>query len=75
MSERGCQFFSVPSYLRHHPVCTGVFLVLEDDVRVVVRRELLETLRVARYFPLVPAARSERLLSHVGAELFVGERG
>lgn len=45
-------------YLCHHAVSTCVFLILEDDVGVVVRGELLEALRVPGNFPLVSPAGS-----------------
>lgn len=60
--------------LCHHAVCTCVLLILEDDVGVVVRGQLLEALGAAGDFPFVPPAGSQRLLGHVGAELLVGER-
>lgn len=62
------------SHLGHEAVSTGVLLVLEDDVGIVVGGELLEALRAARDLAFVAPAGAQGLLRHVGAELLVGER-
>lgn len=62
------------AYLGHEPVCARVLLILEDNIRVVVRRQLFKTLGVARDFALGSPAGSQGLLGDVGAELLVRER-
>ncbi|KAJ1183909.1 hypothetical protein NDU88_000719 [Pleurodeles waltl] len=62
------------SHLGHDPVGPRVLLILEDDVRVVVGRQLLEALRVARYLALIAPTGPQGLLRHVRDELLVGER-
>lgn len=61
-------------YLGHEPVGARVLLILEDYIRVVVRRQLFETLGIARYFALGSPAGPQGLLGYVGAELFVRQR-
>lgn len=61
-------------YLGHEPVGARVLLILEDNIRVVVRRQLLETIGIARYFALGSPAGPQGLLGYVGAELFVCQR-
>lgn len=63
-----------PPYLGHEPVGARVLLILEDNIRVVVGRQLLETLGGARYLALWSPAGPEGLLGYIGAELLVGER-
>lgn len=61
-------------YLSHEPVGARVLLILEDDVRVVIGRQLLEALGAARYLALGPPAGPQGLLGDVGAELLVRQR-
>lgn len=60
--------------LCHQPVCVRVLLVLKDDVRVVVRSQVLEALRAAADLPLVLAAGSQGFLCHVGDVLLESQR-
>lgn len=62
------------SHLSHEPVGTGVLLILEDDVSVVVGSQLLKSLRVSRDLAFVSAAGPQGLLRHVGDELLVRQR-
>lgn len=64
----------LPPYLSHEPVRAGVLLILEYDVCVIIGRQFFKSLGVPRDLALVPAARPEGLLRHVGDELLVGER-
>lgn len=66
--------FTSPPYLGHEPVGARVLLILEDNIRVVIRRQLFETLGVARYFALGSPAGAQGLFGDVGAELFVSKR-
>lgn len=61
-------------HLRHHAVGTCVLLILEDDVWVVVGRELFKALGVARYLPLISPTGSQRFFGNVWTELLIGER-
>lgn len=61
-------------YLGHEPVGARVLLILEDNIRVVVGRQLLEALGGARYLALGSPAGPQGLLGHIGAEVLVGER-
>lgn len=61
-------------HLRHHAVCTCVLLILEDDVRVVVCRQLLKALGTASYLPLISPTGSQRFFGNVRTELLIGER-
>lgn len=66
--------FISPPHLGHEPVGAGVLLIFEDNVCVVIRRQLFKALGVARYFALGSPAGSQGLLGDVGAELLVGKR-
>lgn len=64
----------LPSHLGHESVRARVLFVFEDNVCVVIRRQLFKALGVARYFTLGSAAGSQGLLGDVGAELLVDKR-
>lgn len=66
---------SPPAYLCHQSVRTRVLFILEDNVRIVVRSQLLKPLRVPRDLALVSATGPQRLLSDVRDELFVRQWG
>jgi len=61
-------------HLRHHAVRTCVLLILENNVRVVVGRQLFKALGGASYLPLISPTGSQRFFGNVWTELLVGER-
>lgn len=58
-------------YLGHQPVGSGMFLVFEDNVRVVVAHELFEAFRTVRYPALRSSARSQVVLRDTGHVLLI----
>lgn len=62
-------------HLTHVPVRSGAFVVLEDDVRIVVDNQILEFCIVAGDFALGQPAGPQSIFRHVGYVLFEDERG
>lgn len=63
------------THLRHEPVGAGAFLVLEDDVGVVVGHEVVQARVVPGDGALRKARRAQRILGDVGHVLLEHERG
>ena len=61
-------------YLSHEPVRSGVLLILEYDVCVIIGSQFFKSLGVSGDLAFVSSACPEGLLRHVGDELLVGKR-
>lgn len=62
------------TYLSHETVSASAFLVFEDNVRVVIGYELLESRIVTRDFAFGQSTSAERVLRYVGHVLLENER-
>ena len=59
-------FEQLGSYLSHESIGSSSFFIFEDNVRVVVGHQFLETRVVSRDFALGQTAGSQRVLTDVG---------
>lgn len=66
--------FILSPYLSHEPVGTGVLLIFEYDVCVIIGSQLFKSLGVSCDLAFVSAACPKGLLRHIGDELLVRKR-